>query len=204
MKILLATGNAGKVRDFGGMQPELHVALLPEYASVPVAPELGRSFEENARQKAEYYSRLTSEWVLADDSGLEVDALGGDPGVDSALYAGRHGDDEANNQLVLERLRGIPAEQRGGRFVCVLALARGGQTAVTFRGVVEGLILTAPRGDNGFGYDPLFYSPEAGRGFGELTAEEKARYSHRGRAVRELLKWVAGRSAERAKMELPG
>lgn len=190
MKIFLATGNAGKVRDFRGMEPDLEVELLPEYASVPVAAEDGRSFEENARKKAEYYSRLNPGLVLADDSGIEVDALGGAPGVDSALFAGRHGDDEANNDLLLERMRGVPWLRRTARFVCVLALAQGGRSLATFRGTAEGFVLEERRGSGGFGYDVLFYSPEAGCGFAELTPEQKAQYSHRGRAVAKLLEWA--------------
>lgn len=195
MKILLATGNAGKVRDFRGMEPDLVVELLPEYSSVPVAVEDGRTFEANARKKAEYYSRLNPGMVLADDSGIEVDALGGAPGVDSALYAGQHGDDRANNDLLLERMQGIPWERRTARFVCVLALAQAGRTVVTFRGTSEGYVMEERRGNGGFGYDVLFYSPEAGCGFAELTAEQKARYSHRGRAVEKLLEWARGQAA---------
>lgn len=190
MKILLATGNAGKVRDFRGMEPDLVVELLPEYGSAPVAVEDGRTFEENARKKAEYYSRLNPELVLADDSGIEVDALGGAPGVDSALFAGKHGDDEANNDLLLERMKGVSWEQRTARFVCVLALAQGGRTVAAFRGTTEGYVMEQRRGSGGFGYDVLFYSPEAGCGFAELTAEQKAVYSHRGRAVAKLLEWA--------------
>lgn len=190
MKLWLATGNAGKLKDFAGLGPEWTIGLLPGFASLPVAEETGRTFEANARLKAEHYSRYTADWVVADDSGLEVEALGGAPGVDSALYAGRHGDDEANNRLLLERMRGVPEARRQAAFVCVLAVARQGQTLATFAGRVEGRILEAPRGAGGFGYDPLFYSPEAGKGFGELDRETKARYSHRGRAARALLDWL--------------
>ncbi len=136
------------------------------------------------------------EMVVADDSGLEVDGLNGAPGVHSARYAADqphlaedNTDDEANNARVLRELRGLDPEQRGGRFICVLAVARDGKTLATFRGIAEGMILDQPRGKNGFGYDPLFYFPEIKKTFAELTAEEKARHSHRGSAFRQLLHW---------------
>jgi XTP/dITP diphosphohydrolase len=134
--------------------------------------------------------------VLADDSGLEIDALGGAPGVHSARYgaaepqaAERNTDDEANNARVLRELRGVPEQKRTARFICVLAVARDGQTLHSFRGTAEGVILDAPRGQNGFGYDPLFYFPQIGKTFAELSAEEKARYSHRGAAFRAFMAW---------------
>ena len=134
--------------------------------------------------------------MLADDSGLEIDALGGAPGVHSARYAAgkphaaeSNADDEANNARVLRELRNIPREKRTARFVCVLAAARDGRTLKTFRGTAEGIILEAPRGENGFGYDPLFYFPQIGKTFAELSAGGKARYSHRGAAFRMFLEW---------------
>ena len=159
--------------------------------------EDGTTFEENARKKAEEYSRhAPGEIVLADDSGLEVDALQGAPGVHSARYAAdqphladENTDDEANNARVLRELKNVPREKRTGRFVCVLAAARDGNTLATFRGVAEGVILDAARGTNGFGYDPLFYFPQIEKTFAELSAQEKARYSHRGAAFRQFLDW---------------
>ena len=134
--------------------------------------------------------------MLADDSGLEIDALGGAPGVHSARYAAgephaaeSNADDEANNALVLRELRSIPREKRTARFVCVLAAARDGRTLKTFRGTAEGVILDAPQGENGFGYDPLFYFPQIGKTFAELSAAEKAQHSHRGAAFRMFLAW---------------
>ena len=124
MTFYLATSNQGKLADFAGLAPTVHWELLPGFSSLPRAAETGRTFEANARLKAEFYSQFTDETVVADDSGLEVAALGGEPGVDSALYAGRHGDDEANNRLVLERLHGVPMNQRQAEFVCVLAVVR--------------------------------------------------------------------------------
>jgi len=134
--------------------------------------------------------------VVADDSGLEVDALNGAPGVHSARYAAdqphladENTDDEANNSRVLRELRKVSSEKRTGRFVCVLAVARDGNFLASFRGAAEGIILDRPRGTNGFGYDPLFYFPEIQKTFAELSAEDKARYSHRGAAFRQLLSW---------------
>jgi len=165
--------------------------------------EDGTTFEENARKKAESYSAAAPlDVVLADDSGLEIDALGGAPGIHSARYAAdepnaavTNSDDEANNARVLRELAGIPAEKRTARFVCVLAAARDGQTLQTFRGTVEGFILEAPRGDNGFGYDPLFYFPQIGQTFAELSPEVKAQFSHRGEAFRAFLRWYWKTSA---------
>jgi XTP/dITP diphosphohydrolase len=135
--------------------------------------------------------------VLADDSGLEIDALGGAPGVHSARYTtakphtlDSNVKDEGNNARVLRELKDIPSEKRTARFVCVLAAARDGRTINTFRGAVEGAILDAPRGHNGFGYDPLFYFPQIGKTLAELTAVEKSRYSHRGAAFRQFLDWL--------------
>jgi XTP/dITP diphosphohydrolase len=174
------------------MEPQIRVELLHDFAALPPVIEDGATFEENARKKAEHYSRFSDDVVIADDSGIEVDALGGAPGVHSARFAGRHGDDEANNRLLLDKLRGVPWEKRTARFVCVLAAARAGRTLATFRGAAEGYILEEPRGSEGFGYDPLFYSPEARCGFGELPAERKAQFSHRGKAATALLQWARG------------
>lgn len=198
-RILIATSNPGKLRDFAGAAAAhgIEIAGLPNFSSLPLVVEDGRTFEDNARKKAEAYSRyVAAEIVVADDSGLEVDALNGAPGVHSARYAAEqphladaNTDDEANNARVLRDLSGIPSEKRTARFVCVLAVARDGKTLATFRGVAEGIILDAPCGTNGFGYDPLFYFPQIGKTFAELSAEEKARYSHRGAAFRKFLEW---------------
>ena len=203
-QILIATSNSGKVRDFAGAAGPhgIEIAGVPAFASLPSVVEDGLTFEENARKKAEEYSRHTpGEIVLADDSGLEVDALNGAPGVHSARYAAdqphlatENTDDEANNARVLRELRGIPPEKRTARFVCVLAAARDGKTLATFRGTAEGILLDAARGTNGFGYDPLFYFPQIQRTFAELSAEEKAGYSHRGAAFRQFLEWCDGLS----------
>jgi len=199
-RILVATSNPGKLRDFTGAA-EAHgitISTIPNFSSLPPVVEDGATFEANARKKAEACSlAVPGELVLADDSGLEIDALGGAPGIHSARYATAEPymldsniKDEANNAHVLRELLGIPAEKRTARFVCVLAAARDGRTIATFRGVVEGVILDAPRGQNGFGYDPLFYFPQVGKTFAELSAAEKAAYSHRGIAFRNFLKWL--------------
>ena len=198
-RILIATSNPGKLRDFAGAASPhgIEIAGIPNFASLPTVVEDGRTFEENARKKAEEYSLAApGEIVVADDSGLEVDALNGAPGVHSARYAAdqpqladENTDDEANNARVLHELKNVPREKRTGRFVCVLAAARDGRTIATFRGTAEGIILDAPRGTNGFGYDPLFYFPQIQKTFAELSAEEKAQYSHRGAAFRQLLEW---------------
>jgi XTP/dITP diphosphohydrolase len=198
-KILIATSNPGKLRDFAGAAQRhgVEVAGIPGFSSLPAVVEDGLTFEANARKKAEAYSRyVPGETVVADDSGLEIDALHGAPGVHSARYAAdepdkaeTNTDDEANNARVLRELNGVPPSQRTGRFVCVLAAARDGKTLATFRGVAEGIILDVPRGENGFGYDPLFYFPQIKKTFAELSAEEKSEYSHRGAAFREFLGW---------------
>lgn len=200
-RVYIATSNAGKIRDFKGAVRNLGVTVepLPGFRSAPQAIEDGATFEENARIKAEHYSRYApGELVLADDSGLAVDALNGAPGVHSARYAESrpHGNsaDEDNNRLLITQLGGLPAERRSGKFVCVLAAARDGVTLQVFHGEVHGQLLTVPRGSQGFGYDPLFYFPELGKTFAEITAEEKARYSHRGQAFRRFLDWYAARA----------
>jgi XTP/dITP diphosphohydrolase len=203
-KILIATSNPGKLRDFAGAAQRhgVEIAGVPGFFSLPSVVEDGLTFEANARKKAEAYSQhVPGEIVVADDSGLEVDALKGAPGVHSARYAApdlenkqpheasANMDDKANNARVLRELKDIPRAQRSGRFVCVLAAARDGMTLATFRGTSEGVILDSPRGANGFGYDPLFYFPQIEKTFAELSAEEKSKYSHRGAAFRKFLEW---------------
>lgn len=202
--VLIATSNPGKLRDFAGaaLSHGIEIAPLPGFASLPAVVEDGLTFEDNARKKAEFYSRFApGEIVLADDSGLEVDALGGAPGVHSARYAAdephkaeNNTDDEANNARLVRELEAVPPEKRTGRFVCVIAAARDGQTLAVFRGQAEGVILDSPQGKNGFGYDPLFYFPQIQKTAAELTAQEKAGYSHRGAAFRQFLTWCDERS----------
>src|SRR5271165_1171687 len=198
-RILIATSNPGKLRDFAGaaVRHGVEIAGIPDFSSLPSVVEDGLTFEANARKKAEAYSTyVPGGIVVADDSGLEIDALNGAPGVHSARYAAdkphkaeANRDDEANNARVLRELRDVAHDRRTGRFVCVLAAARDGKNLATFRGMAEGIILEAPRGANGFGYDPLFYFPQIKKTFAQLTSEEKSKYSHRGAAFRQFLDW---------------
>ena len=199
--LVIATRNKGKSAEIKGVLKDFPILVkdLNDFGPIPEPVEDGATFEANARKKAEHYSKYAEgEIVIADDSGLEVDALGGAPGVRSARYAADehnapehadNSDDEANNARLLRELHDVPEEFRTGRSVCVIAAARNGHTLATFHGKAEGIILHVPRGSNGFGYDPLFYFPEIGKSFAELTAEEKAGYSHRGAAFGAFLKW---------------
>jgi XTP/dITP diphosphohydrolase len=197
--ILIATSNPGKLRDFAGAATKfgIQVAALPGFASIPMVTEDGLTFEANARKKAEEYSLFApGQTVLADDSGLEVDALSGAPGVHSARYAAAdpqaaesNTGDDANNARLIHELKDVPPARRTARFVCVIAAALDGNVKTVCRGTAEGVILEAPRGTNGFGYDPLFYFPSIQKTFAELSAEQKADYSHRGAAFREFLDW---------------
>ena len=187
--VLLATRNAKKLgelqRILGEQVRVLGLADVPEF---PEEPETGATFEENALAKAEQAARETGIVSLADDSGLAVDALNGMPGVLSARWAGRHGDDEANKVLLLGQLTDVPDERRGAGFVCALALAVPGGTATVVRGEWRGTILREQRGSNGFGYDPLFLPDGAdGRSSAELTPAEKDAVSHRGLAIIAML-----------------
>jgi XTP/dITP diphosphohydrolase len=201
--IYLVTSNNGKIRDFQGAARNwgISVEILPGFSAFPLAIENGTTFEENARIKAEHYSRLApGKLVVADDSGLAVDALNGAPGVHSARYAAvltgnaeshRNSDDQENNRALIVQLEQIPSAQRSGKFVCVIAAGKDGKVLNTFYGEVPGQLITTPRGNNGFGYDPLFYFPEMGVTFAELTPEQKALYSHRGKAFQKFLEWYA-------------
>ena len=187
MKVVLATGNPGKVRELKeGLAPLGWTLLTLADFALRIPKEEGATFLENALLKAAYVAKATGLPALADDSGLEVYALGGEPGVYSARYGGRATDRERNVYL-LERMRHLKGEERKARFVAVLVLAYPDGHAEAYEGSVEGVILEAPRGEGGFGYDPLFYVPEAGKTFAEMGLEEKARYSHRGKALRALL-----------------
>jgi XTP/dITP diphosphohydrolase len=204
-RLFIATSNAGKLRDFrvAAVASSLEIAPLPGFASLPAPVEDQPTFELNARKKAEHYSRFaTGELVLADDSGLEVEALSGAPGVHSARYAAsaderntypahtrRNSSDRENNARLLYELELVSDEQRTARFVCAIAVAGDGNLLTTVRGEASGVILDAPRGDGGFGYDPLFFFPALKKTFAELTPEEKAEVSHRGQAFRKVLAW---------------
>jgi XTP/dITP diphosphohydrolase len=186
-RLYCATGNAGKLREFRMAADSTRVAieLLPGFKQLPAAVEDGATFEENAIKKALHYGPHADGLLFADDSGLEVEALGGAPGVYSARFSGPHATDETNNRLLLQKLRGVA--NRKARFVCKIALVEGARIVGVYRGAVEGVILDEPRGSGGFGYDPLFYCPAFGCTFGEATAEQKFSLSHRGQAVRAML-----------------
>lgn len=193
MKLFCATFNPGKVREFRMAverfgQGRFQIEPLPGLRDLSPCPENGETFEANAVQKAIYYSAHAPGLLFADDSGLEVGALAGAPGVSSARFAGPCATDAANNRLLLERL--LRAEDRAAQFVCVIALAEHGRSLKTFRGVVAGEILHEPRGTQGFGYDPLFFYRPLGWSFGQLSAEQKLQVSHRGRAMAAMLAYV--------------
>lgn len=200
MKLLVASGNAKKLRELTFQLQHLDVVIVTpsEVGGLPDVVEDQPTFRGNAAKKAISAARASGLWSLADDSGLEVEALGGAPGVMSARFSGAHGDDAANNALLLEKLRDVPFHLRGARFVCALALARpDGSLALEIEGTATGRILNIPRGTHDFGYDPLFLFTEPGyaetnRGFAELEPHEKARVSHRGRALREFARRLAG------------
>jgi XTP/dITP diphosphohydrolase len=187
--LLLATTNPGKLREIrqmgSGRGWEWHG--LDEFPGVVVAIEDGVTFAENARRKALHYAAATGFYTLADDSGLEVDCLGGRPGVYSAHYAGLPRDDAANNRKLIEDLRDVPPERRTARFRCVMVLAQPGRLLAETCGSLEGRIIDEPRGTNGFGYDPHFLVPHLGRTLAELPPEEKNAISHRGQALRQML-----------------
>ena len=186
-KLLVATGNAGKLAEFAEALAShgIEVVGLEALDDRSDVAETGATFEENARLKAEGYSLRTDLPVLADDSGLEVDALGGRPGLMSARLGGPEMSDAARCRAVLKGLVDVPDEKRTARFRCVLAVARGGRVVATYEGTVGGRILRELRGAGGFGYDPIFFHPPSGKTFAEMSVEEKRRVSHRGDAIRK-------------------
>lgn len=194
-RVVLASGNAGKVREFNQLLAGAHIEVLPQSSfGVPEAEETGLTFVENAILKARNAARHTGLPAIADDSGIEVDALNGAPGIYSARYAGAGASDEENLYKLLSALEGLPDEQRGARFQCVIAYLRHAEdpTPLICQGTWEGRILAAPRGANGFGYDPVFYVPDQGASSAELAPETKNRLSHRGQALRRLLEGLRG------------
>ncbi len=191
IRLYCATGNPGKLREFrlaAGHAP-VDVELMPGFRELPACIEDGATFEENAILKARHYGRHVSGMLFADDSGLEVDALAGAPGVYSARFSGPGATDRSNNRLLLDKLRGV--EDRTARFVCVIALVENGELRGTYRGAVEGRIIDEARGAAGFGYDPLFYYPPFGCTFGEADDVRKFSVSHRGQALRHMLAAIA-------------
>ena len=192
MQLYLASSNPGKLRELSLLaQAEgFELETVPGYDRLPPFPENESSFALNALEKALYYSRGSDLLVVADDSGLAVDALDSRPGVHSARFAGPGASDADNNRKLLEELRGLPPEKRSARFICTLALARRDHLLALFSDSVEGRVLDTPRGSGGFGYDPLFFLPERGCTTAELSPEEKNRLSHRGKAFRKLLLYL--------------
>lgn len=187
-KLLLATRNEGKVREYRQLLASLplRVTYLDAEGVDREIGETGSTFADNAIQKARGYARASGLLTLADDSGLEVDALGGEPGVHSARYAGEEATDEQRYRLLLERLRGVRWEDRTARFRCVIAVAEPGGEIYTAEGVCEGMIALGPEGKGGFGYDPVFYLPERHKTMAQLEPEVKNRISHRARAARKI------------------
>ena len=201
MRLFLASTNPGRLREFrsAALASGIAVEALPGIAELPDCDEDGQTFEENARKKAVHYSRCTDGLVVADDSGIAVDALGGAPGARSARFAEPRASDAANNAKLIEELRRVavgrapratgPAASPlpAAHYVCVIALARREQVLAVTKGHADGVILDEPRGSGGFGYDPYFFYPPLGRTFAELNPEEKFAVSHRGTAFRRLL-----------------
>ncbi|MDY3973071.1 XTP/dITP diphosphatase [uncultured Veillonella sp.] len=188
-RLVVATHNKGKIREFKAAFEALglDVVGVGELVNVPEPVEDGETFLDNARIKANYYMKATGLPCLADDSGLAVDVLGGEPGVHSARYAGDACDDEANNRKLIENLQAIPFEERTAHYVCELALVYPDGREFTARGTCSGLIQDKPVGDGGFGYDPYFYLPDVKQTMAQISLEEKNKRSHRGLALKELL-----------------
>ncbi|HEX7005160.1 MAG TPA: RdgB/HAM1 family non-canonical purine NTP pyrophosphatase [Trueperaceae bacterium] len=191
MKLVLATRNRGKIEEFRrALEPlgvELRSALDTDLGPAP--EESGSSYEENALIKAAHATHVTGLVALADDSGLEVDALGGGPGIYSARFGGRLSEGERIAHL-LQKMKNVPEGERSAKFRCVLVLAGPNGRVRSFEGSCEGRILPGPRGERGHGYDPVFWSPDLGKTFAEATTEEKEAVSHRGQAVASLLEWA--------------
>ena len=192
--LVLGTLNAAKGRELVSLLGDvrLQVRLLADYPGARLPEETGQTYAENALAKARAAAGFTGELSLGDDSGLEVDALGGEPGLYTARFGGAGLDDRGRSALLLDRLRGVELAQRTARFRCVVALAGPGRAEQVVEGVAEGVIATAPRGSGGFGYDPAFFYPPLGRTSAEISDEEKSRVSHRGRALAALRRLLIG------------
>lgn len=191
-RLVLATTNANKVREIRSILRDVPYDLvgLDRFPPIAAPAEDGRTFAENARLKARAYAAATRELVVAEDSGLEIDALDGAPGVESARYGGADASYPQKFALIYEALRGRGVSGSAARFVCALALVRDGEILFETRGTVEGTIAPRPRGEGGFGYDPIFFYPAYGRTLGEVSAEEKAAVSHRGKAFSRLQQYL--------------
>jgi XTP/dITP diphosphohydrolase len=195
-KLYLASSNPGKLKEFSAIAAEIHsameLALLPGFSELAAFPEDAPTFAENAVGKALHAANISEEAVCADDSGLVVPALGGEPGVRSARYAGPNATGAQNNEKLLEALRGKTGKEREAYFVCALVVARKENVLAVITNRVDGMILEAPRGSGGFGYDPVFFFPPLNESFAEISGAEKNLYSHRGKALRRLLEVLPG------------
>ena len=201
--IVLATRNSGKVKEFQELLRDFPVEIknLNDFGPIPEVEEDGATFDDNAYKKASFTARVLGLPAIADDSGLVVETLGGAPGVKSARYAGANATDKDNIEKLLREM--ADKKERRAAFVCVISIAVPSGPALTYEGRCEGEITTEPRGASGFGYDPVFYYPEYGKTFAEISSGEKNRVSHRGKALREvaaefdkILKWLESRLAE--------
>lgn len=201
LRLFIASSNEGKLREYRALAAAagafLELALLPNFDALPPFEEGSPTFAENAAGKALHYSRFTPELVVADDSGLVVPALGGAPGVYSARYAGPDASDADRIRKLLGEMSGIKGESRRARFVCLIAVAKAGEILGLFSASAEGEILDTPRGDHGFGYDPVFFFSELGKSYAEISREEKNLHSHRGKAFRKALDFLLAPQAGR-------
>jgi XTP/dITP diphosphohydrolase len=194
--LFVASSNQGKLREYRALaQPagaSVELAFIPNFDALPVFEEIWPTFAENAAGKALHYSRFAPGVMIADDSGLVVPALGGAPGVHSARYAGPDASDADRIRKLLGEMRGKNGEERQARFVCVVAAAESGRMRGLFSSSAEGILLEEPRGEDGFGYDPIFYFPALGKTYAEISREEKNLYSHRGKAFHKALEFLLG------------
>jgi XTP/dITP diphosphohydrolase len=196
IRLFAASSNPGKLREYRALAEPAGMAvaleLLPNFDSLPSFEEIWPTFPENAAGKALHYSRLAPGVVIADDSGIVVPALGGAPGVHSARYAGPTATDADRIRKLLGEMRGKRGHERQARFVCVVALAESGSVHGLFSASAEGILLEEPRGENGFGYDPIFFFQPLGKTFAETSRDEKNHYSHRGQAFQKALDFLLG------------
>ncbi|UXR32049.1 XTP/dITP diphosphatase [Staphylococcus simulans] len=189
--LVIATNNKGKINDFKVIFPEYNVIGISELISDFDVEETGTTFEENAKLKSEAAAKALGKRVIADDSGLTVDALNGKPGIYSARYAGEDKDDNANIEKLLEKLKGN-SRHRTAEFVCVISMSAPGEETVTFEGTVSGVITMEKLGEHGFGYDPIFYVPRMHKTMAQLTDQEKGEISHRRQAIDKLKAYLKG------------
>jgi XTP/dITP diphosphohydrolase len=200
LRLFVASSNQGKLREYRALaEPagaSVDVDFIPIFDSLDVFEEIWPTIAENAAGKALHYSRFAEGVVIADDSGLVVPALGGAPGVHSARYAGLGASDTDRVRKVLGEMRGKKGEERRARFICVVAVAESGKMLGLFSASAEGILLDEPRGQDGFGYDPIFFFPALGKTYAEISREEKNLYSHRGKAFHKALDFLLGAHAD--------